>query len=62
MLFHVRRGLVLGVSAGRLAEHVTKPLSVSSFVIGVWVLLQHDGSEHGLEFECLGSNPQSTTF
>lgn len=64
-LFHVNGDLVLGVWVGSQAERVTKPLqaSVVSFVICECVLpLLHDGSEHGLELECLGSNPESITF
>lgn len=56
---------MLGVWVGSQAERVTKPLqaSVVSFVICECVLpLLHDGSEHGLELECLGSNPESIAF
>lgn len=56
---------MLGVWVENQAEHVTKPLqaSVFLFVICEYVSpLLHDGSEHGLELECLDSNPESITF
>ena len=51
ILFYVSKGLILGVSAGSQAGHMTKPLqdSVSSFVIQMCVLAPaQDVSEYGL--------------
>lgn len=63
ILFYVSRGLILGVSAGSQAGHMTRPLQ-DCFIChsNVGFTTASGCFRAWTKFECLGSNPPSTTF